>query len=498
MLTPFVPFDPTETLHSHASRLSLLHTGQPSSRLFGDLGISSAKFRVGDPDAIGMLALATGEDSDKLRNSAIRCLSRYNVFRCGDYSRSFLTSRVRQFCPQCLRADGDHQDWRFRLAWCFPAVSVCPIHEIRLSDIAGVGGDDARAAVVDAGGLDCAETATKPMRVHPTCLWLHGRIRGEEANSWLDDQSIEQVLASSEMLGLVLEHGEQIRPARLPGEIRETAAVIGFEIFRSGPDAIFGALDDIRRRSAASAVQAGPLAVYGVLYDWLDRRAQLVSPGPIKDIVRRHILENSAYGAGERLLGEVVSERRLHSVQSLAATLKIDRRRMSHLLQKIGLVPEGASDAESGRLVFPVQEVEQLVQDYEASVPLAEAPAYLGGSQRLTLSLYRSGLLPPVIHSEAAGSVRRVLFAKRVLDEILGQISMLPIAPPPLEADLVSVTEFCRRHGGKSEDLISAILSGERQGFRRPGEPHLNAILVAQAPVPELSGSLASAIVGSP
>lgn len=67
---------------------------------------------------------------------------------------------------------------------------------------------------------------------------------------------------------------------------------------------------------------------------------------------------------GERLLGEAVKKPRLHCMRSLASTLKTDRRCTLRLLQKLGLVAEGATGAESGRLVFRPHEIEQLISDY--------------------------------------------------------------------------------------------------------------------------------------
>lgn len=203
---------------------------------------------------------------------------------------------------------------------------------------------------------------------------------------------------ASEMLGVVLEHGQGARPGNLSREERSSALERGFRIYEQGADAVYAALDEIRGSASATAVHAGPLAMYGALYDWLDRRAQLISPGPIRDILREHILNHDACAPGERVLGEPVAQRRMHSVISLAATLKVNRRRMSRLLQKLGLVPEGATNGESGRLVFPVEEVEQLIRDYEAAIPLAQVPGYIGGHRARLWPYIVPGSCRPLFH----------------------------------------------------------------------------------------------------
>ncbi|MEI4488612.1 TniQ family protein [Frigidibacter sp. MR17.14] len=481
MLSPFVPYDPIETVQSYAGRLSLLHTGQRAARLLEDCGVKLQRFASGHSEDVSRFAEAVGEDSARLLAGTIRSLSRYNQFRGEDFSRQVLTPRIRQFCPHCLREDGAPVEWRHRLEWCFWPVTVCPVHRSALVEVDVEGIDDIRDAVEAAGGLEAAEAAT-PHAEGGRCLaWLSDRLVVKDGTDWLADQTIEQILNASEMLGTVLEHGQDVRPARLSRRERGAALEAGFRIYEQGAEAVYAALGDIRGRAAATAVHAGPLAMYGPLYDWLDRRSQLIAPGPIRTILREHILDHDAYMRGEKLLGEVVTERRLHSVKSLALTLKVDRRRMSRLLQKLGLVPEGASDAESGRLVWPVQEVEQLVTDYEAAIPLAEVPEYIGGTQNQTLALYRSGILPAVIPADAPGAVRGVIFARRVLDELLARIEAMPLLEDDGRAAVLSVGDACQRHWGKTDDLFRNVFSGEVTAVRMAGEPRLHAIRVMVA-----------------
>jgi hypothetical protein len=165
-----------------------------------------------------------------------------------------------------------------------------------------------------------------------------------------------------------------------------------------------------------------------------------------------------------------VGKRRLHSVISLAVTLKVNRRRMSRLLQKLGLVPEGATNGESGRLVFPVEEVEQLIKDYETAIPLAQVPDYIGGTQSQTLALYRAGVLPPVIPADAPGAVRRVIFARRVLDDLLLRIGELSPVNVVQHEKVLSIGEACQRHGGRTEDLTQAVLAGKVGALRLPSD----------------------------
>ncbi|RGP36554.1 TniQ family protein [Pseudotabrizicola alkalilacus] len=485
MLTPHMPYDPAETVQSYATRLSMLHTGQPAGRLLADCGLKPSRFAAGHTEEIATFAAAVGEDPEALLAGTVRALSRHNVFRGEDFSRAGLASRVRQFCPHCLQEDGPPTAWRHRLAWCFGSIMICPKHSSTLVEVSHEGTENIEDAVDQAGGRELAEMSSLTVNIGRHVAWLHNRLNSAPSGTWLDDQSIEQVLNASEHLGMVLEHGQDIRPGKLTRLELSAALETGFRIYEQGPDAVKAGLDDIRKKALATAVQAGPLAMYGVLYDWIDRRSQLIAPGPIRKILREHILDHDAYMQGERLLGEVVTERRLHSVKSLALTLKVDRRRMSRLMQKLGLVPEGATDAESGRLVFPVKDVEQLVTDYEDAIPLAKVPEYIGGTQNQTLALYGAGILPAVIPADAPGAVRGVIFARRVLDDLLARIGALPLVNDEQREQSLSVSEACQRHGGTTAELISAVLSGKIAALRARPDPRLDAIRVL---VPDVVG----------
>ncbi len=92
--------------------------------------------------------------------------------------------------------------------------------------------------------------------------------------------------------------------------------------------------------ATATAVQAGPLATYGRLYDGLDWGANMIDPGPIRDVLRAHTVEHSAVDGGEVGLGVEMIRRKFHSIVTLSAETGMDRRHLSRLLQKTGPRPD--------------------------------------------------------------------------------------------------------------------------------------------------------------
>jgi hypothetical protein len=58
-----------------------------------------------------------------------------------------------------------------------------------------------------------------------------------------------------------------------------------------------------------------------------------IDPGPIRDLLREHILQTTAVDLGDMVLGQEVTERRIHSAYSLfiATTLHLKRHRKKSL-----------------------------------------------------------------------------------------------------------------------------------------------------------------------
>ncbi|MEP0963465.1 MAG: hypothetical protein ABJQ70_09320 [Roseobacter sp.] len=97
------------------------------------------------------------------------------------------------------------------------------------------------------------ETQTASTKTPDYLSWLSARLLGRTRsdNHWIDDQTLEQVLAASEMLGAIFEHGHRVVVLKLsPGQTEE-ATDIGFSIYSEGPEAVSEALVTIRKTPPA-------------------------------------------------------------------------------------------------------------------------------------------------------------------------------------------------------------------------------------------------------
>ena len=477
VLRPPLAFDPAETLLSFANRLSFFHTGMGMSRLLEDIGIKASSFISGHPHVVENLAIATGEEPALFLDNLIAVSQRSVSFRGEDFNKGFLSPRASKFCPSCLIEDGAAQDWRHRLIWGFRHVHRCQVHNEMLLSL-----DDAQAVSLqenleDVAGLRrVSDEGDRPDYLH----WLEKRLKRSESdnNLWLQDQTIEEILNASEMLGAVLEHGHHVRLKSLSANELEQVTDIGFSIVSEGPDAVTEALDTIRQTSGAKAVQAGPLAHYGRLFDWLDRRANLIDPGPIKTLLRDHIVKHSAVEPGTTVLGVEIMERRYHTVQSLASELGFDRKKMSRLLQKLDLVPQGATDAESGKLVFEAKKTRALIDAFRTAIPMRDVPEYIGATKSQFEALYRSGTVLPLVPSTGRGSVRNVIFGRSDLDHFLARIDRIPEVPKTPIGDIQPLTYACQHGAGALEKLMPDIVSGKVICYRNSDRQGVAQIMV--------------------
>lgn len=475
-LWPRLPIDPEETLLSYAERLGLMHTGRGMERLLVDIGIHREHFVSGRTEAVCRLAEATGQAVEVLQRMAVRVFQRCASFRGEDVSKTFLSPRPARYCPACLAGDGPNVERRHRLLWGFRHVRRCDRHSLWLADAPVKNATSLRMALEGAG---LAVAADAPGETPDYLSWLRQRVHGDlmAGDAWLKDQTLEQVLAASETIGGVLELGHDVTLTKLTPAQTEKVTDIGFSIYREGSEAVVEALDAIRRASTASAVQAGPLAYYGRLYEWLHHRGNATDPGPIRDILRDHIIQHCAVEPHSTVLGVEITERRFHTLQSLSSEVDIPRLRLGRLLKRLGEIPEDATEIESANMVFKVDAIESLIQSFKTAVPLQDVREYLSASKGQVESLYRIGILRPLVPRTGRGSVRQVVFARDHLDDLLQRVQRFPVLPA-VDTDIHPVAYACQHGAGPFPEVFEAILAGKVRCFRDPNKAGIRALYV--------------------
>lgn len=137
--------------------------------------------------------------------------------------------------------------------------------------------------------------------------------------------------------------------------------------------------------------QAGPQMIFGRLYQWLNGSKNEKEVGPIREVLRRHILDTMSVTPGGRLLGEEVRTTKMHSVASLSAQSGFHHKTLRNALALAGLVPKKAGMA--GTPMFDAAAGEALVKQLCDAIPQTQLPGYMNATRGQVFTLMKSGIL---------------------------------------------------------------------------------------------------------
>jgi len=476
-LRPHLALDVVETLWSFACRLAAFHIGGSLWRFLGDLGLDPAAIRMGRTDEVLRLAEAAGIAPEALLRATLRSSDgRSYTFRGEPFSHNFVAGSDLRVCPLCLADDEEAHPglppdaaWRLRIAWRFRPVTCCPRHEVALVLLArpGKGRDTVEVRrVIDAAGSPRALLAhALPHVPGPLQLWVQARLEDhrDAGGPWLAAQTIEQGARACEMLGAQMLFGGR-RNAREGRDLSvgqwEEAGACGLEIAQGGPNAIRSALDDLRARARGAAVQAGGDGVYGMLYSWLDQSSPIVDPGPIRHLVREHMLQYTAVAPGERVLGEPVRERQMHSITSLSETLGLPQSDVVRRLVRVGWMAPDLGPVAAGRLAFPAMEAERKCAAIVTCVVPQIAARLLGCSGEQLESLAKAGVIEPILDHGPTG---RTCTTKYSSEEVIGLLTRLRTMSVRVQdtAGMVELEEAAERTGLSFGELVARSLESQ-------------------------------------
>lgn len=251
-------------------------------------------------------------------------------------------------CPVCLREDAEAHhgaaveamamrgDWQLREA------SICVRHRHPLvflwREMTPARRYDAAMQFrqienqILSGTLERERVAPSPYD-----LWLDRRLEDGSDQTWLASCSLYAAttfcrLLGSELVRLDDEDADQDDFRRL-----HAARAKGFEITSQGEPAIRSALDALARR--ADGILDEPRKAFGKIFSKLrEDYAEEKDFDPFREILRECILDAWPVAAGEDVLGEVVRERRLHSVLTASREVGIGTALLSLFLTEAGAI----------------------------------------------------------------------------------------------------------------------------------------------------------------
>ncbi|WP_164871740.1 TniQ family protein [Solirhodobacter olei] len=484
-LSPDLPLHDDETAGSYVRRLSLFHSGLPANRLLADLGIDLRAFARGAPQAISSLAEAAGIEVARLMRAVISRSDRCRGFRGEVWSSDFVLLEGRRVCPVCLREDApDGEAWRQRgrILWRLRPVLACPIHRCALVErsVPSAAGELGRAFPTSRE-VEFLPMVTECRTPTPLETMIASRVDDTPTGSgeWLDSQTLEQSARTCEMIGAVLMFGKKFKATEMSPSDWSAAGATGFGYARRGKEGIRAAFDEMLSIEASTAGQAGPRSGYGRLYEWLSDTNPTVDFGAIRQMLRGHILDHFAVKPGEMLLGEKVMRRQMHSVHSLAVNTGIHRKRLRKALVQLGHLNDDTWDVASHHLVVPAVVAEQISRDLKESVPLQLLPELLFCSRTQAESLYRDGVIEPLLDKDEESGIGRIAFARRTIQAFLKCIEALPLVETVRADEFVDLTTGAKKTGRSTGAIVEGILTGSVKAVRLSGEVGLVRVRVS-------------------
>lgn len=476
-LSPHLAFHDDEVTQGYFARLGYFHAGVNVGKFCRYSKIDRRDFRSGSLDFSSFTAALTGVPSDHIGMNTLRQDGPETLRLRGERLGLDLVRRTFvRYCPLCLRLDAETHPGigdgalRLRWAWLLRPVVACPVHLVSLQEISSpdpVNAFDLPRLFAQQGIL--LDQMLQPKELIPGVLqnYVIDRISGGKAGpDWLDGQDIWHAVKSSEMLGALIEDGPDAKISEYSEEDWAEVGNIGFELCATGSDAILDAFGKLRVSAGRSSGRAGPQAAFGFLFNWMNYSKSAKAFGQMRDILREAIVQNFATGPGEVVLGQEVTHRKVHSVNSLANETGINRFRLYRLMRKIGLIPETADDAAFNQWVFPAEEGERLIARLQNSVPLNKVQHVLGCSKTHAEQLSLHGMITSIVPiSEGQVGLTQGYFNR---DDLAGFMEAVFDVAQPCKAETEGLANLTTAVKGRSStvEILRWHLDGQLIGTR--------------------------------
>jgi len=471
---------PRETVPSFLSRLAAMRKSTVAQFAY-DMGVSLRRVLNNDDDAMTSLATWGGLSREALaellswtgeRIGDVRMTFRSEVF----VSRALRNPAVRG-CPVCLREDAEDagrpaiEAMAMRGDWLFREVSLClrhchplvPLWEVQKPSER----DNMAARIAEIAGAIMEGAHDRP-RCEPSAhdLWLDRRLETGEDTTWLGQHPLYPSAVFCRLLGDEVMRVKGQRPDD-DWHRQRAARAAGFAVAREGEGAIREALASLA--NATLGQSASLQKAFGQLYAKL--RNDLAGDAgfdPFRRILREYILSVWPIGAGGDVLGEVVVERRLHSLHSASLETWMSPRLLEPFLIEAGALRADDNRSESLR-TFNAHAHAKLLADIPILVGLRECGKAIGATRLETDALVADGVLVPRCRSN---QVRR----RWSLQDAKGTVAELSAIATSVNEDAVGwegLVHARKRSGLGLAALIGFALAGViAMGIAREGGFH--------------------------
>ncbi|MBI1494538.1 hypothetical protein [Halocynthiibacter styelae] len=238
----------------------------------------------------------------------------------------------------------------------------------------------------------------------PLQCYVERRLNGEKGAEWLDGQSIEQAVRTTEMLGGLLAYGPSQKAKDMTDDMWDTAGRAAWPLVTKGD----AELRELLSRALLKAVRMNghpsPRNSFGMLYGWLFSSRLSKDPGPIRDIVREVIIENVPLVPGQMLLGTPVATPRLASIAAIAGAEGLHSKTLRNVLELAGVL-DGTQPLKGARnVVADYALAKPLIERAKHTTPVMQVPDMLSASRPMVSALIELGKLTRIQDHDALKS----------------------------------------------------------------------------------------------
>jgi hypothetical protein len=358
----------------------------------------------------------------------------------------------------------DARPW-LRLAWSINQVRSCATHAVRLIETRRLEG---KAMVIDFSKTLAAEVLPNLDRFRDEATpaasnafegWVLRRLeRVREPSNWLDAMPLNAAVSACESLGFEGLDAERPHLSKLGNEAWAAASLAGYRVASEGETGIVRFLDTLVARSHAVGL-VGSKSVYGHVFEVLDR--SLDDPGfeIFRDVVRRHAFENVPLPAGSQVLGEVLEQRRLHTVTSAAEASNTTFPTLKAVFARSGIALPSA-ELDGQRLTIRVDAFDAQLREFGAALSVTDVREATGIPHKHILEIIARGLIPTVFGSREIHKARHRITRANV-DAFMERLfaSAVPVEAPT--ARQVTFGRACFVASTNIGELVGLVLAGK-------------------------------------
>lgn len=430
VLFPTLPLRDGETPASFLSRMAQFYRRPSAHVLASDIGLTFPKLAAGDAPSIEHFARLVGVRPSTLFKNTIIMKGREGRLRGQFLLASSIHRTAVRVCPPCIAADIATSDLQPRLAaygrpeWQITHLRTCTIHCIPIIPVvdpphAQYCHDFAR--LVGPKVHDIAARAAGVPRRDPSQLesYLFNRLNGAAGPAFLDSLGFSAAARTCELIGAVALHGRGVKARKLTDDDWYAAGAAGYAIAAVGEDGLRSWLTQLQNTFPYTrAGTEGPQAIQGAFYKALAFQNDHPVFDPIKDVVRRHVIETMPVGPGDSLFGKPIEERRLHSVYAASKEFKVHAKRLRQIVLDLGLAPPCMANEPNNRVLVDAAKMAEVIDVVVRGIPQAQAETYLNAGRVSTNVLVQGGYIKAVF----AGDRSRALFNRKDLDAFLARL----------------------------------------------------------------------------